>query len=105
MTLSIKTQHPANRPLVVKTGTFPIIPKGIIKDFKEYGFKVEYTIERGHVFDATLEIYSINDQPTEFYSEDLVDLIDEEIRFHEFKSKEYSREDKEDQRFEESRQG
>jgi hypothetical protein len=100
---SIKNQHPANKPLVVKVGTFQIIPKGIIKDFKEYGFTVEYTIEKGYVFDATLEIYSINGQPSEFYCEDLYDLIDEEIRFHEFKHKEEEREYKINARIDEER--
>jgi hypothetical protein len=100
---SIKNQMPVRKPLVVKTGIFQIIPKGIIKEFKEYDFKVEYTIERGYVFDATLEIYSINDQPTEFYCDDLIDLIDEEIRFHEFKCKESEREYKNEARADEER--
>jgi hypothetical protein len=87
----------------IKNEAFKIVTEPITKDWKAYDFNVDYLMGEGSAFDAPVEIHSINGQPAELYCEDLLELIEEEIRFHEFKGTNSKIEYKSEQRGDEER--
>lgn len=96
----------------IKRGTFTIETSKLIKAWSTFDFDVEYVIEKGPVYEAEITMYSVTPilaegvrQPAEFYekSKQLLEMIEDEIRFHEFKGKDFFLEYKAEQKSDESR--